>query len=304
VRLAPVRVIWLVLPLLAGPAASHALDGWDDAPRIVATVVLWAAWGTGLVALLAPRPVGLTIVRTIAPAFAALAIAGAIWDEASTLTALGAVASALTAAVLVADPAVAVASANGIAYGDELRHPLRTPPALYLGPIPAARALVVGGTVAGPLLLADGQLAWGLVALVAGLVLASLALRSLQTLARRWLILVPAGLVVLDPMTLADPVLIVRRQLRALREVDATGPLDAGALDLRLGATLGSVEVVLDRSLDVVRRGGRGRGGDTVHPASMVVAVAAPRALIDASSARRRVRGQAAMPPPSSASPS
>jgi hypothetical protein len=290
--------MWLALPLVAGTAASRAVDGWADAPRVVAIVFLWLTWGIGLVALFAPRPAGLTAVRTIAPAFAVVALAGAIWGDASTLATAGALVGTITAAALVADPAVALASANGVVYGEERRNPLRTPPALYLAPIPIARALAVAGIVAGPLLLADERVAWGLLALI-GFPLAWLAIRALHTLARRWLVTVPAGVVVVDPMTLVDPVLVVRRNLRGVRAVDATAPPVPGAVDLRLGATLGTVEVALDGSIDVVRGSRRGRA-DTIRPDALLVAVAGRRELL----ARASRAPHAATPPPSSASPS
>jgi hypothetical protein len=300
VRLVPVRVIWLALPLATGTAASRAIGGWADAPHVVAIVFFWLGWGIGLVALFAPRPAGLTAVRTIAPAFVVLALAGAIWGDASTPATGAALAGTILAAALVADPAVAIAAANGVAYGDERRNPLRTPPALYLAPIPIARGLAVAGVVAGPLLLADERVAWGLLALI-GLPLAWLAIRALHTLARRWLVTVPAGVVVVDPMTLVDPVLVVRRNLRGVRAVDATAPSAPGAVDLRLGATLGTVEVALDGTIDVVRGSGRGRTADTIRPDALIVAVAGRRDVLARLSRRRP---HAAMPPPSSASPS
>jgi hypothetical protein len=312
VRLLPARVVWLALPLVAGTAASRAVESWADAPRVVALVFLWLSWGIGLVALFAPRPAGLTAVRTIAPSFAVVALVGAIWGDASTLATAGALVGTITAAALVADPAVALASANGVVYGDERRNPLRTPPALYLAPIPIARALAVAGFVAAPLLLADERVGWGLLALI-GLPLAWLAIRALHTLARRWLVTVPAGVVVVDPMTLVDPVLVVRRNLRGVRAVDATAAPVRGAIDLRLGATLGTVEVALDGSIDVVRGSRRGRA-DTIRPDALLVAVAGRRELLARASRRsgperpgRDHSGegdQAAMPPPSSASPS
>jgi len=303
VRLAPARVVWLALPLTSGPAASDALSTWPSAPRVLGAAFLWLAWGAGLVALLAPRPVGLTVVRVVAPAFAALAIVAAAWGDASTTVALFAVVGTLAASALVADPAVAIASANGIAYGDERRFPLRTPPALYLAPLPLARAVAAAGPVTGPLLLADGQVLWGLVALAVGIPATALAARSLQVLARRWLVLVPAGLVVADPMTLADPVLVVRRRLRALAAVPATRPPDEGTIDLRLGATFGTLLVGLDGTIDIVRSASGRRPDETLRPSALLVAIAGRGELLEA--ATRRATAQAAtMPPPSSASPS
>ena len=288
-RLWVLRVVWLALPLAAGPAAATALDEIGAAPGLVGAALLWLAWGAGLIALLAPRPLGLTAIRVVAPTFVVLTLVSASNGNASTIAALGAVIVTLVASVLVADPEFAISAVNGVSYGDERRHPLRTPPGLYLAPVPVARALVAVGIAAGPLLLADGTMAVGLASLVIGWPLAALAARALHTLARRWVVLVPAGVVVVDPMTIADPVLFVRQHLHALRAVDAAAPIPPGALDLRLGASWGSIMFELDGSADLVRSAGRGRTQETLQPDVILVAVAARRALLDAA-VQRRVR--------------
>jgi hypothetical protein len=289
VRLWILRISWLALPLAAGAAAASALGDLDEAPAVVGAALLWLAWGAGLVALLAPRPLGLTAIRVVAPTFVALALVIAIRGDASTIASVGTVLATLVAAFLVADPAFAIAAVNGIAYGDEQRHPLRTPPGLYLAPVPLARALVAAGIAAGPLLLADGEIVAGLIALVIGWPVAALAGRALHTLSRRWVVLVPAGVVIVDPMTIVDPVLFVRRHVRALRAVDPAAPIPAGALDLRLGASWGSLMFDLDGGADLVRSAGRRRAAETLQPDAILVAVAARDALL-AAAAQRRVR--------------
>jgi hypothetical protein len=289
VRLWVLRVVWLALPLAAGAAASDALDGWPEAPRLLGAAFLWLAWGAGLLALLAPRPVGLTALRIVAPTFAVLALVAAAAGDASVAATSVCVAITVAAAALVADPAFAVAAVNGVAYGDERRHPLRTPPGLYFAPVPLARAVVAVGITAGPLLLADDQIVAGIVALVIGWPAAAFAARALHALARRWMVLVPAGVVVVDPMTIADPVLFVRQHVRSMRAVDPAVPIVANALDLRLGASWGSLVLDLDGAADLVRVSRRGGTGETVRPETIVVAVAAREALL-AEASQRRVR--------------
>ena len=289
VRLWILRVVWLALPLAAGTAASSALGSLDGASDVVGAALLWLAWGAGLIALLEPRPVGLTAIRVVAPTFVVLAFAIALAGTASAIAAWGAVIATVVAALLVADPAFALRAVNGASYGDERRHPLRTPPGLYLAPVPLARALVAAGIAAGPLLLADGAIVAGLASLVLGWPVAALAARALHTLARRWIVLVPAGVVLVDPMTVADPVLFVRQHVRALRAVDGAAPIPPGALDLRLGASWGSIRFHLDGGADLVRSAGRGRTQETLQPDAIVVAVAARGALL-AAAAQRRVR--------------
>lgn len=282
------RASWLALPLACAAAIGDVSADWDTGPRTVALALAWAAWGVGIVALLAPRPTGLTAIRTIAPAFAVAAVVAVAAGDVATAAAIGAIAVTVVAAVLVALPAFARTAAAGIAYGDEVRQPLRSPPGLYLGPIPLARALAVAGVVAGPVLLAGGSVVGGSVALLVGLPASWLALRSLHTLSTRWLILVPAGVVVLDPMTLADPVLFVRSTIRSLQGVDGTAPVPDGTVDLRLGATAGTVALTTDGTVDIVRVRGRRRSGETFRPGRLLVAIAAPAPLLD-EAARRRV---------------
>ena len=70
------RLAWAALPVTAGGAIADALDGWPTGPARFATVLLWTAWAAGLLALLALRPWGLTLLRVIAPVAVACADIG------------------------------------------------------------------------------------------------------------------------------------------------------------------------------------------------------------------------------------
>ena len=140
---------------------------------------------------------------------------------------------------------------------------LRTPPALFLGPLPAAR-LVAAAAIAAPLLLlADEQWVIGVITLVLAVPAVIVLGRALHGLSRRWGVLVPAGFVLIDPLTLADPVLFLRERIIALRAADAA-PVPPSVLDLRLGAAAGSVALVFDEEAELVRSARGRRGGDTV----------------------------------------
>src|SRR4051812_35908657 len=72
------RVAWVVLPFTAGIAYADVFDHWSRASTAVATIMLWAAWFAGAVALLAPRPWGFAVLRVVAPtAVATVALADA-----------------------------------------------------------------------------------------------------------------------------------------------------------------------------------------------------------------------------------
>ena len=254
------RAAWVTLPITAGPAAANALTGWSTAPQLVAAVLLWSAWAAVLLSILAPRPLGLTALRVVAPVFFALAVVAAVAADASAVAAVGAVVATGVATVLAVTPATAIAAANGIAYGDERRFPLKTPPVLLLGPLPLAPLLVGAGVATGPLLIAADQPVAGAITAVVGLPLAAVMARALHGLSRRWVVLVPAGLVLVDPLTLPDPVLFLRERIVSLREVDPRAAVAPGTVDLRLGSLADSLGMTLDREAEFLftRRGVRG----------------------------------------------
>ncbi|MEX1006961.1 MAG: hypothetical protein WD271_03855 [Acidimicrobiia bacterium] len=267
------RIAWITLPLTAGPAASAALSNWSDAPRVVAEVLLWLAWSAGLLATLAPRPQALTALRAIAPAFGVFAIAVAFDGRASTTATVAALIATTITAVLASGHDIAIAAVNALAYGDEQRVPLRVPPALFLAPLPLARALVVGSVIAAPLLLADGRIVLGLVSLAVGVPLVVLLVRALHGLSRRFAVLVPAGFVVVDPMTLTDPVLFVRERIAGMQAVDTDVASRSAVLDLRLGAAMGSVALRFNEPAEIVRAGRARKPAETVRTAGILIAV-------------------------------
>lgn len=295
------RVAWVLLPVTAGVVIADGLDGWSHAPAVVAMVLLWAAWFAGAVALLAPRPWGFAILRVAAPT-ALVVTAYACTADAGTPGGLQAIAVivAAVATVLALGAPIARAAANALSYGDEDRYPLTVPWTIALAPLPVAVAVLAAGVATGPLLLADGRVALGAVALVAGFALAALAANSVFALSRRWVVLVPAGVVIVDPLTLADPVLLPREQVM---EVAAGTP--CGALDLRLGPARGTFTIVLHEPGAFTRR--RGRADAVVVQSQAVHAAVVDLATFLSEAERRRlpVADQAvAVPPPSTTSPS
>jgi hypothetical protein len=208
----------------------------------------------------------------------------------STVATIGAIAATLVASVLVSGSDFALAAANALSYGDELRVPLRTPPALFLGVLPGARLLAVAAVVAPVLLLAAGHWALGAAAVMVGAGLLLLLPRRLLQLSRRWAVLVPAGFVVVDRMTLADPLLFLRERVVRLG-ASPPGPAPEGAADLRLGATRGSIAAWFDQDAEITLAG-RGRTpAATVTVPAICVAVVRDDEFLELAAARRlRVR--------------
>jgi hypothetical protein len=100
-------------------------------------------------------------------------------------------------------------------------------------------------------------------------------------------VLVPAGLVLVDPLTLPDPVLFVRERIESLRLMQRGEPVPPGALDLRLGATRDSMALTLDRPTEFLQaRRGR-RGSVAVQTTDIRFAALHSRELLTSAAARR-----------------
>lgn len=256
----PARACWVVLALVAGGPLGDAVDARSAGVQLAVAALAWAGWAAGLVALLVPRSAALTAVRLVVPAavpataWAALAGPG---DGPSTPAVL-AIAVAVAAAAAALAPWVAEAFVDGSAYGPERRTPLRTPVVFQLVLAPLAWALAVGGAVAGPLLLGAQRWVPGGLALVAGWALAAGSARSLHQLARRWVVLVPAGLVLHDPLTMPEPQLFLRETIARVGPAEAGTPDDRATEDLTAGAAGLVLELVLAEPVDLLVRIGRG----------------------------------------------
>jgi len=253
-------IIWLTLPLLAGPVFATALDPCSPAFQHTSTFGLWAFWAGGLVAALVPSTVSLTALRILAPAslaatcWAVLAAPGRSDTAASLALAATSLAAVVALSAFVGDRFI-----NGSSYGDERRMPLRSPGPLLLGPIQLAWAVVVAGICAGPLLLAAHLWIIGGVLLVIGWAAAAVGVRALHGLSQRWLVFVPAGVVVVDRMVLTDALLVQRQRVAAIRivqpaavsavvtetDTDADTDLTSGALGPRLRISLSTPELIV-----------------------------------------------------------
>jgi hypothetical protein len=102
-------------------------------------------------------------------------------------------------------------------------------------------------------------------------------------------VLVPAGLVLVDPLTLPDPVLFLRERITSLRAVDPRAPVPPDAVDLRLGALADSLGMTLDREAEFLftRRGLR--GAEPAKATEVRFAAVRARDLL-ATAAERRIR--------------
>ena len=254
------RLCWLALAFTTATTIGSALAEHSRSVEVTGAVVGWSVWAVGLVASLVLQPVALTVVRTTVPAAAAVSIVAALMvaggSTASTtdvVVALLGVTASLIAAVCALSAPLADEFVNGAAYGDERRFALRVPGAFLVGPIPLFWALGVSGIVATPLLFAArNYLIGAIVAVATGLVL-RVGVGSFHGLSRRWLVFVPAGVTLVDHLSLVDPVLF------SAKGVSRIAPALAGtsATDLTHNAPGLTLEIDLDAPTEITRRLGR-----------------------------------------------
>ena len=273
-RLIPwvLRAVWAVLPFTAGPAFADALGGRSGPVQDVASLGLWAAWAVVLVATLVPHPVSLTVVRSAAPGAVTAALAAAL-DASGSPLAVSTTALAMAVALL---PETGTAFVNGPAYPNERRFLLRAPTPLLVGVLGVVWASATAPLVAGPLLLAARQWVAGAVVLAAGVPLSVVLFRAMHGLSRRWLVFVPAGVVLHDHLALADPVLFRRQVVARI----GPAPADTDALDLTQTAPGLGLELRLTEEVPVVRSRPGQRLGEPATPSRVLFTPTRPGAVL------------------------
>jgi hypothetical protein len=254
---------------------ASAVAGRSAMARSTGLAACWACWAVLLVAVLTPAVASLTALRLLIPLH--LAGVGVMWVAGSEVSrAVPAVLIALVslAAVFSADTGQAFVQAS--AYGHEQRFPLRAP-VPYLAPLGLAWLAWAALGVSAVLVLGGGRgLAGGI--LVAGWAGLSWFLwPRWHRFAQRWLVRVPAGLVVHDPVMLGETAMIPTGNVRAAalaREgteaLDLSGPASGHLVEVRVGEMVTML----------VRRGSA--PASAVHVQSFLVAPSRPGAALSA----------------------
>lgn len=222
------RAAWVVVGVLGWSAVDGA-----------AAVAAGVGWLIGVAALAVPGVLPLTAARAVVPlAVPALAVAWATGSP--TADTAGALTAAFVACVAVGSGEFGLAWVQASAYGDEQRFALRPPPAFLLAAA-VAWLLAAAGLIGGVAAIADDRWWVGVPAVVLGAAVAAFAAPRWYRLARRWLVVVPAGVVIHDHLVLAETVMIPRANLaeaglaRAGTEAaDLTGPAPGHPVELRL----------------------------------------------------------------------
>lgn len=230
------RIAMVALAVLMGSAISAAGEQRTTTAMVVATTALGLAVAALIISLVVPSALGLTVVRVVTPAFVPAAGMALALDGGAAAIAALALAVLATAIALAAETGEAMV--QGSAYGDERRLPLKVPAALLL-PIAISWLVWCAAALAAILLLCARQWATGGALLALAMLLTWALFRRYHRFSRRWLVVVPAGIVVHDHVVLGETLMVQTTNVRlcqlALADTqaaDLTGPSTGHALEV------------------------------------------------------------------------
>ena len=231
-----VLTAWVVLAL-SSPWQAIA----DDASRSVSWVLLiwgWLLWTGVGASLLVPSPMSLTIIRIVVPLSVVVSV---IANQPLAIF------CSVVALVVCASPVFVDAMVQGGAYGDETRFALRTP-LPYVVPAVIAWLVYTAALIGGSLLLAAREYVVGAVLVAVGILLSRTIPQRLHRLARRWLVLVPVGIVVHDHLVLYETIMAPSAKILSVTrtsEVGEAADLTGGVIGDRLTIALTEADKVV-----------------------------------------------------------
>ncbi len=276
------RLVWVATAAAGSTAVAEAVDGRSDPVRLLATWGAAAGWVVGVAAMAFPAVVTLTATRVVVPLAVAVAIAAA-FGGASVLPGALFVALAVAAALLAFAAELGRAFVQASAYGAESRFPLRPPLGFAIAAV-VAWCLWAAALVTGPLLLAARSWVAGAIVSVVAVAATWMLVRRWHLLSRRWLVLVPAGLVVHDPVVLGETIMLRRSQVAEV----GLAPADTEALDLTGPASGHAVEIRTREMITALMPpDAEHPTGRAIHLRALLVAPSRPgRFLADAATRR------------------
>jgi len=276
------RLVWLALALVGAVAVGEALDARSDAVQLAGTVGAWVGWAGGALAMAVPAVVTLTIVRAVVPGAIVVAVATAV-SGATAAAVIALLVPAVLATIVVGAGETGRAFVQASAYGDEQRFPLRSPIGYLIATV-ATWIVMASATLVAPLAWAGR--AW-VAAVVASVVVAFggwTLPRRWHQLSRRWLVVVPAGVVVHDPVVLAETLLLRRPEIAGIRlapastqAADLTGPTPGPVLEI-------TTTDAIPAALSPTPRTPKGR---TISLHALLTAPSRPGAALDECARRR-----------------
>ncbi len=231
------RILWVATAVVMGFAVSDATGDLDGVAGQVPSSVWWLGVAAVVVALVVQGPAGLTVVRLLSPATVPVAVI--VWVAGSNAVLAGpATALAVVTTLVAMSGEAGEALVQGAAYGHERRFPLRVPAAM-LPPIALAWSVWCATLLAAVVFVARAAWVAGLSFAAVFVVLTWFLVSRFHRFSQRWLVLVPAGVVVRDPVMLGETLMVQRTNvahaelaLAGTEAADLTGPAGGMALDI------------------------------------------------------------------------
>ena len=284
-KMTPV-VVWasrlsVIATGLAVPLLNNALRQMSSLTGISSTVGIWLLWSIALLCTLVPSSSALTAIRLALPTIFVIVAAAAVAIGISSGVA-AALAISLLASLLIFSGDIGDSFVQLAAYGDERRYLLRCPPAMLLVQVLSWLVWLTLTIVAINLLASDALILGAIVAIVA-LLLAIVLPRRFHRFSRRWLVSVPAGLVIHDHVVLAETAMFMQN---AVIEIGLDSA-QSEAADLSGNCAGTGLRITL-KDFDTVVFAGTPKtpGGSAIHVKSMRVCPTRPgRALTELTSA-------------------
>ena len=270
------------LPFI-GAGVGGLLDDRSTAVQMTGTTLAWAVWGTVLLASFISHPITLTVLRIGTPVIVSF-MTFVLFNQGTSGGHIisEAISTAVSAAVLLLSFSAEIGSiyVQASAYGDEKRFALR-PPVVLIAPILLSALLAELSIIAFPLLVAARN--WSLAAVsLAGLYAsAKYLLPRIHLLSRRWLVFVPAGVVVHDEIVLSTNLMIRKQdlsQIQLAREDSAAADLSA----LTWGVPL---EFSFNKPIDISLTSIGAKHLNTIsaiHAQSVLIATSRPGSVLSA----------------------
>lgn len=289
------RALWLSLPLLLGDVFTARLSDASTTTTVVWQVFLWSVWLAAGIASLVQVPTALTIVRMMVPMAPVL---GAVWwltsdtDQRAGLLGVAGLLVALVLVPLVMSADVGSDFIDGASYGDERRVGLNPPVFVLVGPVQLLWLLATVPVLVAVTLFASERWVAGLLVAVVAVLADWYSFRLLNRLSQRCLVLVPAGMTLVDPLSLAEPTLFRRDDIVRLGPAVVGADEGESVADLTVGAPGLVVSVDFTRKLSIVPTPARGRVADPVEVASVLLVPSRPGRLLTMAEGRRIAVGR------------
>lgn len=272
------RVLVGCLPFI-GAEVSALLDGQSTSTQTTGTILAWLVWGAIVIASFVTHPITLTLLRIGTPVVSSFLIVVAATQGASSLQIISA---AVGIAILLLSFSAELGGVyvQASAYGDEKRFALR-PPVVLVAPVVIATLVVDVSIISAPLLLAENNWLVAAIALFGSIISVKYLIPRIHKLSRRWLVFVPAGLVVHDEIVLSMNLLIKKQDLNQMQLArDNSSAADLSALTWGVPLEL-SFNKPLDISLSAI--GARHlKAVSAIHAQSVLIAASRPGAVLRA----------------------